>query len=123
MVTTDLDLLDGVGLSKEEILRRRKLQEESDLKVALETLGKYFLLFFFSFLFIFRFNFFIFVSGVTDNNISLDSFNPTTKQEFDDFQIALVDKISLYRDKEEFPEFVTGLVKNICLHCQSPHVC
>lgn len=49
MVTTDLDLLDGVGLSKEEILRRRKLQEESDLKVALETLGKYFLLFFFPF--------------------------------------------------------------------------
>lgn len=51
MVTTDLDLLDGVGLSKEEILRRRKLQEESDLKVALETLGKYFLLFFFLFIY------------------------------------------------------------------------
>lgn len=39
LVATDLDLLDGVGLSKEEILRRRKLQEETDLKVALETLG------------------------------------------------------------------------------------
>ncbi|XP_077294700.1 eukaryotic translation initiation factor 3 subunit j isoform X2 [Arctopsyche grandis] len=95
LLESEHDILDGVGLTKEEILRRRKLQEETDLKVALETLG------------------------VTDTAISLDSFNPSTKQEFDDFQIALIEKISAFRDKEEFPDFVSGLVKNICLHLNS----
>lgn len=43
MYEVDEDLLDGVGLTKEEIeVRRRRMQEESDLKVAMETFGKLF---------------------------------------------------------------------------------
>ncbi|XP_063386076.1 eukaryotic translation initiation factor 3 subunit J [Cydia fagiglandana] len=79
-----------------EKLKRQKLQEESDLRLAMETFG------------------------ITEANVGkLDSFNPTTKEEFTEFAELLVKKITLYKAREEFPEFADELVKNIVVQMSS----
>ncbi|KAI8419806.1 hypothetical protein MSG28_008452 [Choristoneura fumiferana] len=74
-----------------EKLKRQKLQEESDLRLAMETFG------------------------LTDaaGSGKIDSFEPTNKEEFSEFAELLVKKITLYKSQDEFPEFVEDLVKNI----------
>ena len=57
---------------EEEKLRQRKLQEDSDLAVAMETFG------------------------VASGGI-LDSMDPNSKEEFDKFREALCDKITKYK--------------------------
>ncbi|XP_023950340.1 eukaryotic translation initiation factor 3 subunit J isoform X2 [Bicyclus anynana] len=82
-----------------EKLRRQKLQEESDLRLAMETFG--------------------IESGGSGK---LDGFNPTTKEEFTEFADLLCTKINLYKNREEFPAFVDELVKNIILQMASADI-
>lgn len=82
-----------------EKLRRQKLQEESDLRLAMETFG---------------------VSG--DGGGKLDSFHPTTKEEFTEFSDLLSRKINLYKTKEEFPAFVDELFRNIIVQMASADI-
>ncbi|XP_041984608.1 eukaryotic translation initiation factor 3 subunit J [Aricia agestis] len=82
-----------------EKLRRQKLQEESDLRLALETFG------------------------VTEGGAGkLDMFNPTTKEEFTEFSDLLCKKINIYKAREEFPAFVDDLIKNIIVHMPSADI-
>lgn len=74
-----------------EMLRRQRLQEEADLRLAMETFG------------------------VTDSSKSLDTVNPDTKEEFDQFGEALMLKISQFNKHTEFPAFAEELIKNIAV--------
>ncbi|CAG4947913.1 eukaryotic translation initiation factor 3 subunit J [Colias croceus] len=82
-----------------EKLRRQRLQEESDLRLAMETFG---------------------VSDVGGGK--LDSFHPTNKAEFADFCELLCKKINYYKAKDEFPAFVDDLVKNIVVQMASADI-
>uniref|UniRef100_A0A1A9W844 Eukaryotic translation initiation factor 3 subunit J n=1 Tax=Glossina brevipalpis TaxID=37001 RepID=A0A1A9W844_9MUSC len=73
-----------------EKLHLQKIQEEKDLKTALETLG--------------------ILPGVD----VLEAFNPQTKEEFKEFGTTLSWKISEYKDSPHFPQFAEDLVRNIC---------
>ncbi|CAK1553078.1 unnamed protein product [Leptosia nina] len=82
-----------------EKLRRQKLQEESDLRLAMETFG---------------------VSETGGGK--LDSFHPTNKEEFAEFADLLCKKINYYKSKDEFPAFVDELVKNIVVNMPSVEI-
>ncbi|CAK1584861.1 unnamed protein product [Parnassius mnemosyne] len=82
-----------------EKLRQQKLQEESDLRLALETFG---------------------VSETGGGR--LDSFHPTNKEEFTEFAELLCKKINIYKSKEEFPGFVDELVKTIVVQMTSADI-
>jgi translation initiation factor 3 subunit J len=79
-----------------EKLRLKKIQEEADLKIGLESLG------------------------LTSNNngSSLDSFNPTTKEEFVEYAEAVSKTVSQYKSKAEYATFVDELVRNLCAGCE-----
>ncbi|XP_047536345.1 eukaryotic translation initiation factor 3 subunit J [Vanessa atalanta] len=82
-----------------EKLRQQKLQEESDLRLALETFG------------------------VTEGSTGkLDNFHPTNKDEFTEFGDLLCKKINFYKAKDEFPAFVDDLVKNIVVQMPSADI-
>nr|XP_026496471.1 eukaryotic translation initiation factor 3 subunit J [Vanessa tameamea] len=82
-----------------EKLRQQKLQEESDLRLALETFG------------------------VTEGSSGkLDNFHPTNKDEFTEFGDLLCKKINFYKAKDEFPAFVDDLVKNIVVQMPSADI-
>lgn len=79
-----------------EKLRLKKLEEEEDLRVALETLG------------------------VTDGaGGKLDSFHPTNQEEFEEFADLLSKKITIYKAHEEFAGFVEDLFRNITVQMSS----
>lgn len=79
-----------------EKLRQQKLQEESDLRLAMETFG------------------------VTEGSGGrLDSFHPTTKEEFSDFAELIAKKVNYYKAKEEFPAFADDLVRNLIVQMAS----
>ncbi|KAL4703051.1 hypothetical protein ACJJTC_006661 [Scirpophaga incertulas] len=78
-----------------EKLRQQKLQEESDLRLAMETFG------------------------VSEGAGKLDSFHPTNKAEFTEFADLLTKKISIYKAKEDFPVFVDELVRNVIVQMSS----
>ena len=80
-----------------EKLRIQKIQEESDLKSALETFG---------------------VSNISNN--SLDDFNPQTKEEFKEFGATLSLKLAQYKESPHYPQFIEEFVRSICLTCKSP---
>ncbi|KAL0820141.1 hypothetical protein ABMA28_006075 [Loxostege sticticalis] len=82
-----------------EKLRQQKLQEESDLRLAMETFG---------------------VTG--DAVGKLDSFHPTTKEEFTEFSEMLSRKINIYKAREEFPPFVDELVRSILVQMSSADI-
>ncbi|KRT78795.1 hypothetical protein AMK59_6661 [Oryctes borbonicus] len=79
-------------LTPEERLR---LQRESDLQAALETFG-----------------------GSTTNT-GLDSMNPVTKEEFEEFADALSNKVQPLSKNLEFPTFAEIIVRNICASMSS----
>ncbi|CAH2089809.1 unnamed protein product [Euphydryas editha] len=82
-----------------EKLRRQKLQEESDLRLAMETFG------------------------ITEGQGGkIDSFHPTNKEEFTEFAELLCKKINYYKSKDEFPAFVDELVKNIVVQMPSADI-
>ncbi|GJQ79152.1 Adam [Trypoxylus dichotomus] len=75
---------------------RHRLQRESDLQAALET---------------------TFDGSIT--NTGLDSLNPATKEEFDQFADALSNKVQSLSKSSEFPAFAETVVRNICASMSS----
>ena len=101
----------------------QKLQEESDLRVAMDTFGR--------FLhqnkdecdlnpvdksYPFVYLMFLCVTGVTEAGI--DAMNPTTKEEFEELESAISKKITLYTKSTHFPAFAEDLIRNICANCK-----
>lgn len=72
-----------------EILRRQRLQEEADLRVAMETFG------------------------ITQTKI--DAMMPNTPEEFEEFREALLDKINGFKAHPDFPLFSEELVKSLAI--------
>ncbi|PSN46705.1 hypothetical protein C0J52_14442 [Blattella germanica] len=82
---------------QEEKLRQQKLQEESDLQVAMETFG------------------------VADSSAAtgVDAINPSSKEEFDELSAAISKKVQLYTKSPHFTEFAEDLIRNICVNLKS----
>ncbi|XP_014217141.1 eukaryotic translation initiation factor 3 subunit J [Copidosoma floridanum] len=74
-----------------EMLRRQKLQEEADLRLAMETFG------------------------VTEGLSGIDAMVPTTADEFKELHDALISKFNQLNKHAEFPSFAEELIKNICI--------
>ncbi|XP_011250523.1 eukaryotic translation initiation factor 3 subunit J [Camponotus floridanus] len=83
-----------------ELLRRQKLQEEADLRLAMETFGV--------------------TVGVA--NESFDAMVPDTKEEFEQFGTALSQKINQFNKHAEFPSFAEELIKSIALNLSSNYL-
>lgn len=81
-----------------EKLRQQKLQEEADLKVAVETFG---------------------ISAESSMGSGLDAMNPSTKEEFEEFSKALVKKIIPFSSSQHFPFFAEELIRNMCVAMNS----
>jgi translation initiation factor 3 subunit J len=82
-----------------EKLRLKKIQEESDLKIGLETLG------------------------LSPNaSTSIESFNPSTKEEFAEFADAISRTVSQFKTKLEYGSFVDDLVRNLCAGLSSTNI-
>ncbi|XP_012278781.1 eukaryotic translation initiation factor 3 subunit J [Orussus abietinus] len=79
-----------------ELLRRQRLQEEADLRLAMETFG---------------------VSEISTT--SLDTMIPDTKEEFDQLGEALRLKINQINKHAEFPQFAEDLIKNVAVNLSS----
>lgn len=77
-----------------EKLRLKKIQEEGDLKIGLETLG------------------------LTMPNSSIESFNPSTKEEFTEFAEAISKTVTQFRAKADYVSFVDDLVRSLCAGCK-----
>lgn len=82
-----------------EKLRLQKLQEAADLKLAMETLG-------------------IPSDPQSSEEGSIDSMVPTNKAEFSQLAQLISNRVGLFREKEDFANFVEELVKSISLHCK-----
>lgn len=82
-----------------EKLRLQKIQEEADLRAAMDTFG------------------------VTADKSGLDAFNPTNKIELAEFTDALSKKISQYKHLEDYPGFLEELVRNLCVTCKYFGMC
>ncbi|XP_043288796.1 eukaryotic translation initiation factor 3 subunit J [Venturia canescens] len=77
-----------------ELLRRQRLQEQADLRLAMETFG------------------------VTEST-GLDAMLPDTKEEFDQFCEILAQKINSFNKHTEFPGFAEELVNRIAVNLPS----
>ncbi|XP_033324331.1 eukaryotic translation initiation factor 3 subunit J [Megalopta genalis] len=80
-----------------EQLKRQRLQEEADLRLAMETFGV----------------------TTEEGVLSLDSTVPDTKEEFDQYGYVLAQKINQFAKHSEFPPFAEELVKIIALNLSS----
>lgn len=72
-----------------EKLRIQKIQEEADLRAAMDTFG------------------------ITAEGI--DGLNPTNKAELNEFAEAIGKKVSQFKNLEDFPGFIEELVRNVCV--------
>ncbi|KAH8299873.1 hypothetical protein KR044_007110 [Drosophila immigrans] len=81
-----------------EKLRLQKIQEESDLKSALETFG------------------------VTSIGGGLDALNPESKEEFKEFGASISWKVAQYRESPHFPLFVEDLVRSLCVNLSAADI-
>lgn len=86
---------EGESLTPEELRELKKLQEEADLKTALDTLGL-----------------------DTSALASIDSFNATTKEEFTELSDVLVKRLHSLRAKEEYVNFLDEFVRNLLAPCK-----
>lgn len=80
-----------------EKLRLRKLQEEADLKMGLETLG---------------------LAASSSSAIAEALPNPTTKEEFAAYAESVSKTIKQLKDKEEYAPFLEELVYKLCTGCE-----
>lgn len=80
-----------------EKLRLQKIQEESDLRAAMDTFG------------------------VNDKS-GIDGFNPTNKAELTEFSDAISKKVSHFKHLEDFPGFLEELVRNLCVNCKCTEI-
>lgn len=78
-----------------EKLRLQKIQEEADLKVAMDTFG---------------------VSERSGPGI--EGMNPTNKAELGEFSEAISKKIGQFKHLEPFPEFLEELIRTVCANCK-----
>lgn len=85
---------DAANLSAEELRRLKKLQEEADLKTALDTLG------------------------LNEGSSAIDASNPTTKEEFAEFSDMLIKRITQFKAKEEYLNFLDDFVRNLLASCE-----
>ncbi|XP_011685864.1 PREDICTED: eukaryotic translation initiation factor 3 subunit J isoform X2 [Wasmannia auropunctata] len=85
-----------------ELLRRQRLQEEADLRLAMETFGV--------------------PERSESSNESLDAMVPDTKEEFEQFGAALSQKINQFNKHAEFPPFAEELIKSIALNLSSHYL-
>ncbi|XP_063699101.1 eukaryotic translation initiation factor 3 subunit J [Culicoides brevitarsis] len=83
-----------------EKARIQKLQEENDLKLALETFG-------------------LTDAGATGG---IDARNPQTVEEFTELADAISKKVLQFKLRDEFPNFAEELVRNICASMTSTHI-
>ncbi|CAL7950888.1 unnamed protein product [Xylocopa violacea] len=82
-----------------EQLRRQRLQEEADLRLAMETFG------------------------VTEETaLSLDTTVPNTKEEFEQYGSVLTQKLNQFAKNSEFPPFGEELIKTVALNLSSSHL-
>ncbi|CAD7013888.1 eukaryotic translation initiation factor 3 subunit J [Ceratitis capitata] len=81
-----------------EKLRIQKIQEESDLKSALETFG---------------------VSSIGNG---LEGCNPQTKEEYKEFGATIAWKLAHYKESPHFPYFVDELVRSICCNLSTADI-
>ncbi|KAH8233625.1 hypothetical protein KR026_010720, partial [Drosophila bipectinata] len=82
-----------------EKLRLQKIQEESDLKHALDAFGV-----------------------TSTGSGGLDAFNPESKEEFKEFGAALSWKIGQYKESPHFPQFVEDLVRGLCVNLSATDI-
>ncbi|XP_065672480.1 eukaryotic translation initiation factor 3 subunit J isoform X2 [Hydra vulgaris] len=75
-----------------ERIKNQRLQEESDLELAKEAFG---------------------VSDIPGVK-TIDNFDPTTKDEFNELSTMIVKKFSKYEDKSEYPVFLETLFRDCC---------
>lgn len=76
-----------------EKLRLQKIQEEADLRAAMDTFG------------------------VTDKT-GIDALQPKTKTELSELADAISKKVSQYKHLVDFPGFLEELVRNVCANCE-----
>ncbi|XP_033189198.1 eukaryotic translation initiation factor 3 subunit J [Bombus vosnesenskii] len=82
-----------------EQIRRQRLQEEADLRLAMETFG------------------------VTEEPaLSLDTTVPSTKEEFEQYGSVLTQKLNQLAKNAEFPPFGEELIKSVALNLSSAHL-
>ncbi|XP_031831508.1 eukaryotic translation initiation factor 3 subunit J [Nomia melanderi] len=86
-----------------EQLRRQRLQEEADLRLAMETFG---------------------VGGVggDESGLSLDTAVPDTEEEFEQYGRVLAQKINHFAKHTEFPPFAEELMKTIALNLSATNL-
>lgn len=77
-----------------EKLRLQKIQEESDLRAAMDTFG------------------------ITADKCGFDGINPTTRAELSELSDAISKKVNLYTKIEDFPGFLEELVRSVCVNCK-----
>lgn len=82
-----------------EKLRLQKLQEESDLLTALDTLG-------------------LTDKALSSSSSGIDGICPTNKAEFSELSEAISKKVSTFKSSEEFPGFLEELVTSVCANCE-----
>lgn len=76
-----------------EKLRLQKIQEEADLRAAMDTFG------------------------VTDKT-GIDALQPKNKAELTELADAISRKVSQYKLLADFPGFLEELVRNVCANCK-----
>ncbi|XP_043254866.1 eukaryotic translation initiation factor 3 subunit J [Colletes gigas] len=82
-----------------EQLRRQRLQEEADLRLAMETFGV-----------------------AEESTLSLDNSVPNTKEEFELYGIILNQKLNQFAKNTEFSPFAEELIKSIALNLSSAYL-
>lgn len=73
-----------------EKLRLQKIEEEADLRAAMDTFG------------------------VSDKS-GIDGLNPTNKVELTELSEAISKKVNQYKQLDDFPGFLEELVRNVCV--------
>lgn len=76
-----------------EKLRLQKIQEEADLRAAMDTFG------------------------VTDKT-GIDALQPKNKTELSELADAISKKVSQFKHLVDFPGFLEELVRNVCVNCK-----
>jgi hypothetical protein len=54
----------------------------------------------------------------TSTAVGIDLMNPSSREEFDDFQTAISRKIQFYTKSPHFPTFAEDLIRNVCVNCK-----
>lgn len=80
-----------------EKLRIQKIQEESDLRAALDTFG------------------------VGAEKTGIDAINPTNRAELTELGDAISKKVNQYTKVDDFPGFLEELVRGVCANCKWNH--